>query len=677
MDSLPSDSIRQSLLSMSHHGCFSEREKLPLVRVLSLLSNLEAISNDRETSFDEDNIKLMAVSVRCSAPFRSFDGNAHFPQEKISRFNGTTHKSPERAVATVQPYKSYGGSKTSVDSLSPQSSPSKSLSAFSMDESGVFEGDAVAHQATQTCADDFPGAAEEASLSSDLCAEIQKLNRFRRKIEECVTKCSREAADVGLLAPASAVDQQRMQFYADRLELLEKKVQIYESSGDAQARRLAARLQREIQLEAAAKQLQQRVDRLEAVNRQLDEERCELEEIENDTRLQLQRMEVEMEMLSHSNIELEMSRDTARTNVERLQDALSETDGRLLALEAERNALRQQIDLLTAFMPALLLYHAWTLQQSQPRALAVLEAGGRCACEQPHICPEGDRFVELVRREQELTERIAELNRAYNETLERADNLWAQMEKDYKDRLASSQEENQQLQTKIGQLEKRLSSDALYAQERIAQLEEEENVLKRRLAKLNKLSRDEADKYKSLLAEYQALSGEYERLKAHLDGPLAEALDKERRKTRMAQEEMRMAGKMYADIEQLHRSQMGALKQRLERSRKELLAMEVNSNELKGEVLALEHRIIELNQLRKGDEERIQALIAEHRSRDEQPVKPTRAKHNQRNLAQELGPFTRNSANFNYTSVYTLNSVASKISDTIKSFEVSIQAATR
>lgn len=62
MDSLPSDSIRQSLLSMAQHSCFNEREKLSLIQVLSLLSNLEAISNDQETSFDEDNIKLMAVS---------------------------------------------------------------------------------------------------------------------------------------------------------------------------------------------------------------------------------------------------------------------------------------------------------------------------------------------------------------------------------------------------------------------------------------------------------------------------------------------------------------------------------------------------------------------------------------------------------------------------------------
>lgn len=71
MDSLPSDSIRQSLLSMAQHGCFSEREKLSLVQVLSLLSNLEAISNDQETSFDEDNIKLMAVSVHFTASIHS------------------------------------------------------------------------------------------------------------------------------------------------------------------------------------------------------------------------------------------------------------------------------------------------------------------------------------------------------------------------------------------------------------------------------------------------------------------------------------------------------------------------------------------------------------------------------------------------------------------------------
>lgn len=62
MDSLPSDSIRQRLFSMSQHSCFNENEKLSLIQILSLLSNLEAISNDQETSFDEDNIKLMAVS---------------------------------------------------------------------------------------------------------------------------------------------------------------------------------------------------------------------------------------------------------------------------------------------------------------------------------------------------------------------------------------------------------------------------------------------------------------------------------------------------------------------------------------------------------------------------------------------------------------------------------------
>lgn len=540
-----------------------------------------------------------------------------------------------------------------------------------MDESGVFEGDSIANQSTQTCCNDFPNASAESTLSSDLCAEIQKLNKFRKKIEECVNKCNRDN-DIGHLSPVSSIDQQRMQYYIDRLELLEKKVQIYESSGDVQTRRLAARLQKEIQLESTVKQLKQRVDKLEYINRQLDEERCELEEIENDTRLQLQRMEIEMEMLSQSNIELEMSRDTARTNVERLQDTLAETDSRLLSLESERNALRQQIELITAFMPAILMYHEWQLKQSSSKLFAVNEMKRKCECQQMHICPESEKFVELVRREQELTDRIGELNRAYNETLERADNLWAQMEKDYKDKLVHSQEDNQQLQIKISQLEKRLKSDTLYAQERIAQLEEEENVLKRRLARMNKISRDEIEKYKTLYAEHQALTTEFERLKSHLDGPMVESLEKERKKVRMMEEEMRMANKMYADLEQLNRNQMNALKTRLEKLRKDSLAMEVNNNELKGEVLTLEHRIIELNKLRKTDEERIQSLIVENRNHDEKPIKPTRTKHNQRNLAQELGPFTRNNTNFNYTSVYTLNSVSSKISDAIKNFEVRI-----
>lgn len=620
---------------------------------------------------------------------------------------------PERVIATVQPFtctKTFSNFAATVMPSSPSpitttsnsnyhvSAPKKifDMLTMSMKESGIFDDEEnviATHQSTQTCPEDFSETTDASILSSELCAEIQKLNKFRKKIEECIMNCNRRPLnDVGVATMTmSGLDHSRLEYYKDRLELLENKVLIYESSGDVQLRRLAARLQREIQLESMVKQLQQRVATLETRNRQLDEERCELEEIENDTRLHLQRMEVDFEMLSQRNIELEMSRDNARLNVDCLQQTVAETESRILALESERNAWRQKFELISAFLPAILLYSSWKTQQQQqqPQSPALQlqhttliqydadiqtnrSVTGRCFCNQEHICPKADRFVELVQREEELSTKIADLNRAYNETLERADNLWAQMEKDYKTKLSRSQEDNQLLRTKIDQLEQRLQNDAHYAQERIAQLEDEESVLKRRIAKLNKVNRDESDKCKTLQDEFQALTIEYERLKSHVDDTLVEQLDKEKRKIRAKEDELQVATQMYNELEQMHRNQMTALKLRLEKNSKDLLAMEVNNNELKSEVLALEHHIIELNQRIKDDNDKMNALMAENQSHhDAKPIKPARIKYNQRNLAQELGPFTRNSTNYNYTSVYALKSVASKISDSIKSFEVS------
>ncbi|XP_031635419.1 paramyosin-like [Contarinia nasturtii] len=550
------------------------------------------------------------------------------------------------------------------------------------------------NQGTQTNFDDFPPSDETPTTgcnNSDLCAEIQKLNKFRKKIEEC-TNMNSPSLDIGVLSPLSKLDETRLQYYRDRLELLENKVAIYESSGDVQLRRLAARLQNEIQLDAQVKLLKQRVEKLETVNRQLDEERCELEEVENDTRLQLQRLEVDLEMLTQRNSELEMSCETAQANAECLQESLNQLNDQMLMLDADRNDVHHKLQLISSFMPAILLYHAWKMQQCQPRALtdqetmmvhgeaSEYETTGRlstgCLCNKEHICPDGDKFIELVRREQHLTDTIAEINRAYNETLERADNLWAQMEREYKDKLNRSQDDNTLLRSKINQLEKRLNSDAHYAQERIAQLEDEENMLKRRLTKLNRISRDEADKYKSLQSDFHSLTTEYEKLKTYVD-----TLEKERKKSRTKietyEEEMRMTSNMYNDLEQLHRTQMNLMKAKLDKCKKDLMTSELNNSELKEEVVQLEHKIIELNRCRREDEDRIKILAAEAHEQQSvnHPVKPIRVKHNSRNLAQELGSFGRNGGlnainNLNYTSVYTLNSVASKVSETIKNFEV-------
>jgi uncharacterized protein (DUF3084 family) len=64
---------------------------------------------------------------------------------------------------------------------------------------------------------------------------------------------------------------------------------VYESSGEPQVRLLAERLQKEVRLSAQVKELSTKVQHLITENRRLEEEKCELEEAENDTRLKCQK----------------------------------------------------------------------------------------------------------------------------------------------------------------------------------------------------------------------------------------------------------------------------------------------------------------------------------------------------------------------------------------------------
>lgn len=64
---------------------------------------------------------------------------------------------------------------------------------------------------------------------------------------------------------------------------------MYESSGEPQVRLLAERLQKEVRLSAQVKELSAKVQHLVMENRRLEEEKCELEEAENDTRLKCQK----------------------------------------------------------------------------------------------------------------------------------------------------------------------------------------------------------------------------------------------------------------------------------------------------------------------------------------------------------------------------------------------------
>ncbi|XP_050068072.1 protein lava lamp isoform X2 [Anopheles maculipalpis] len=714
LDQIPTDDVRKRLIAMTKRTCYDEEDKLCLLQILSLLNNLEALSQDHEIAGEDMSLEPPVQKYNYSLPDSSTPPKALLQSAAAAVISNTTpyKTGTARIVATVQPFHSTD------QHLPTQTPPPKAPSiasiaetfggmkkstrwnnATSLQESGVFVDEPCTHVATQT--EDFPALEK---TNAELCAEIEKLNRFREKIEECkgvaaaVCKTPSKGSMVALNLPAAsgdeACDRRRLQFYVERAEMLENKLKVYESSGDQQLRHLSDRLQREVQLEGWVKELSEKLGRVELENERLEEERCELEEIENDTRLRLQRLEEDLEVMGQRNEELEMSRSSyqskfqdAKENMASLEELIHKYEEKIFLLEENENELRERIEIIYMFIPLLLMYNSWQLQeyykQHQATMVAQLQVQqhkqqrSSLSYAEPHAIQcipmehidyydssssQADdlqgRLSELMSREKELTQNIAELNRAYNETLENADNLWAQMEREYKEKISRCEQEEATLKSKIAQLEERLSKDSEYASERIAHLEEAESSLKSRVSRLGKENKELSARHGALLEEYGTLKEDYAKLQNYLRGPAAEALEREKKRVLALEDELAHTEQMLRDGEESHRAEVGTLRGRLLTSTKELNHIEVTNSELREEVETLEARIRELMSQRGSDEERIKQLTEELEAKQSQIVALQHARRSggtgsgsnrasaTRSLAQELerplkGTYTR------------------------------------
>ncbi|XP_055688464.1 uncharacterized protein LOC129792975 isoform X2 [Lutzomyia longipalpis] len=651
IDSIPNDDVRKRIIAMTKRPCYDDDDKLCLLQILSLLNNLEALSQDQEITGE-----FLSLDANQSRRSGSTENYSVLTEETPNRL-----KNQARIVATVQPYSSGLDSEEPIKPrfTSPPNTPEtcgkrgKNLSTSTLQESGVFDtdpSDAVT-QSTQTSPEDFP---VYEARSGDLTAEIQKLNKFRERIEECVT--AKKSSVVNLLSP----EQKRLQYYKERLELLENKILVYESSGDLQVRRLAERLQREIHLEALVKQLSGKLEELEKENRIIDEERCEFEEAENDTRLRLQRLEVEFEILNQRNIELEMSRealqlklkDTQR-HVVAMEDQIEEYHAKFEEVESAKNNLSSVMEQIQKAMPVLFLYHEYQLKQGIADAVPIPKIGNSdgisCSSASSGESTNGGssstekelrlKVCELTNRVKELEKGIDELKLAYNETLENADNLWAQMEKDYKDRLQQMQVNEQNMKVKIGQLEERIVKDSQYAQERMGQMEDSEFALKNQICKLNRENKELLKKYTALVEEYNVLKEDCQNLKNYLEGPAAVVLDKERSKVKTLEEDLNHSQQILKSLEAMHKNDATTLRSQVTKAKKELEHVKVTNHELHEEVATLETRLREMRRIKSADDETIKSLSQELRAKQiqlnnlQQMIKhgspPT--------LAQELG----------------------------------------
>lgn len=573
IDNVPSDDIRKRILTMTKRSCYDEEDKICLMQILSLLNNLEALSQDQEISGE----------------FSSLDSTA-----SKQMYQPTTKN---RIVATVQPYQE---SAFYEEPITPQLKngrmTNKVILWSSLQESGVFEEQMVFNQATQT---------DEFSLperpSGELTAEIQKLNKFRERIEEVVG----HNKSAGLLSP----DQRKLEYYKERTEILESKLVIYESSDDIKLRKLHERLQREVQLDSLSKQLQQQISELESANQILEEERCEFEEAENDTRLKFQRLEVDFEMVTQRNVELEMSEEA-------LQLKLQEAKNQLAIFEDKVRQLEWRIEELTKVN---------STQQLEENPLDESELR--------------QQLMDMHKREQTMQQTLDELKRAYNETLENADNVWAEMENEYKTKLKQCEMNELGLQSKLQQLDERIERDSQFAQERVLQMEELEACLKQRIGVLNRDNKDLNAKYSSLMDEFNGLKEEYQQLQGYMAGPAADTLERERRKITCLEEELQHVTKMLKQMEAKNKENAISLKFKMSAAIKELENIQITNNELQEEVVTLEARIMEAKRVQLIDEETIRHLTEELRMKQKQlnnyqtsvymATEPT--------LAQELG----------------------------------------
>lgn len=59
---MPTDNVRKTLLLMSKHSCFDEPNRQCLLQVISLLNNLETMSqDDHEFSLEDDHFSPINV----------------------------------------------------------------------------------------------------------------------------------------------------------------------------------------------------------------------------------------------------------------------------------------------------------------------------------------------------------------------------------------------------------------------------------------------------------------------------------------------------------------------------------------------------------------------------------------------------------------------------------------
>ncbi|XP_059057391.1 rootletin-like isoform X2 [Achroia grisella] len=343
-DSLKSNPVKEHLEQMILNAASAE-DRTCLEQVLMLLYNFQALSS----SVSEDECYQTKPKRICDLKQKS---ETDIPSHKT-----------QKAIATVTPYQQKGLKCESLESLCSEERKPNNI----LQESGIFEGVETESRSTQTDVN------ESFEYTGELNTEIQRLNSIREKLERQGvrnrTLSSKEDGD-GLECRCVKLGKKHKQYYERRLKFLEGKISIYEAAQDVKESKLAQRLQKEFLLENRIQDLESQLLVLQDKYERLEEECCELEEIENDTRLHWQQLEMDYELCSAQLRDMTEQRECSRAQAERLMTELSKRE---CALKTRENELLTRLDKLEKAVPALI---AWNVVQTIG---ASLSTGGQRA----------------------------------------------------------------------------------------------------------------------------------------------------------------------------------------------------------------------------------------------------------------------------------------------------------
>ncbi|XP_077286983.1 uncharacterized protein LOC143911806 isoform X2 [Arctopsyche grandis] len=338
----------------------SEEDRSCLEQVLHLLWNLQTLSS----SFAEEDFATTKNRKSYDVDYTKCD----YEQNKVSKIIATISPYSQKAI---QDHTLLSKSISQNDANQIKSESKKLL--LGLHESGIFEESDLDNKETQTEWCDFVTTEPEGELAT----EVQRLNQIREELEKSGairnkkfgitrSRSNEQFYEYIQTEKLQPINKRHLEYYENRIAVLENKIAIYESTGDVREKKLAQRLQREINLQAQLKVLEDDLDSLRDKYALLEDERCELEEAENDTRLHCQVLQTEFEIQSAKLRDIDEERSCARNEADCYRALVEEYENKSTYLQEQEKELKEKIKVMESAVPALVFWNIWKIVDKYP-----------------------------------------------------------------------------------------------------------------------------------------------------------------------------------------------------------------------------------------------------------------------------------------------------------------------